>query len=78
MQGDRLLEEGLQVLDLSGFVPLRLYALHRIYHFCSMFPPKPQLHRKYAGKFTDELKQSGLERLNQPLEALLRQFVETL
>ncbi|WNS41128.1 winged helix-turn-helix domain-containing protein [Paenibacillus sp. MMS20-IR301] len=78
LEGDRLLEEGMSVQEMSGFAPLRLYALYRIYHFCRVYPPAPPVHRKYIEKFTAELEQMGLNRLDQPLAAVLRQFAQPL
>lgn len=75
-QGDKLLEEGLQVLDMSGFVPLRLYALYRIYHFCRMFLGESALYRKYGSLFTTELETYHLVRLEQPLEEMLLTLLE--
>ncbi|WP_019913040.1 winged helix-turn-helix domain-containing protein [Paenibacillus sp. HW567] len=76
-EAEKLLDEGLQVLEMSGFVPLRLYALYRIVHFCRMFPPQTALQRKYDNLFVSALEQSGVNRLAQPLEAILQRLLQT-
>ncbi|MNV96406.1 hypothetical protein D3C71_1914110 [compost metagenome] len=70
-EAENLLDEGLQVLDRSGFVPMRLYALHRIVHYCSMFPPKKKLQQKYTDIFEEEQERIGLKRLLEPLESVI-------
>ncbi|AIQ56615.1 winged helix-turn-helix domain-containing protein [Paenibacillus borealis] len=75
-EGGKLINEGLQVLDMSGFVPLRLYALYRVYHFCRMFLNGNALYRKYERLFTAELEAFGLIRLEQPLEEMLLRLLE--
>ncbi|MNO49742.1 Phosphate regulon transcriptional regulatory protein PhoB [compost metagenome] len=77
-EAENLLHEGLQVLEMSGFVPLRLYALYRIVHFCRMFPPPKALEHKYEAIFAAELEQSGLNRFNQALEETLQQVLKSL
>jgi len=47
-EAEQMLDEGLQVLDMSGFVLMRIYALYRIVHYCNEFPPKSALHHKYT------------------------------
>lgn len=76
-EGEKLINEGLQVLDMSGFVPLRLYAMYRIYHFCRMFPVNRSLQQKYESLFTAELEAYGLVRLEQALENLLLPLLES-
>lgn len=76
-EGEKLINEGLQVLDMSGFVPLRLYAMYRIYHFCRMFPVNRSLQHKYESLFTAELEAYGLVRLEQALENLLLPLLES-
>lgn len=70
-EAENLLDEGLQVLDRSGFVPMRLYALHRIIHFSGMFPPKTQLQQKYAERFEEEQERIGLNKWLGSLEATI-------
>lgn len=77
-ESENLLDEGLQVLEMSEFVPLRLYALYRIVHFCRMFPPSKKLQRKYEDLFALELEQSGLNRMEKPLEHLMQQLLKSL
>jgi DNA-binding winged helix-turn-helix (wHTH) protein len=76
VEGEKLINEGLQVLDMSGFVPLRLYALYRVYHFCRMFLAGSALYRKYESLFAAELEAYNLVRLEQPLEEMLLQLLE--
>jgi DNA-binding winged helix-turn-helix (wHTH) protein len=77
-EAEQLLDEGLQVLEMSGFVPLRLYGFYRIYHFCRLYLPVHALHRKYESKFRAVLEDSGLNRLERPLEELLQQVLKSL
>lgn len=76
-EGEKLINEGMQVLDMSGFIPLRLYAMYRIYHFCRMFPVSKALQHKYESMFGAELESYGLVRLEQPLEDMLLRLLET-
>ncbi|MHA6531251.1 winged helix-turn-helix domain-containing protein [Paenibacillus sp. BAC0078] len=77
-EAEKLMDEGLQVLEMSGFVPLRLYALYRIVHFCRMFPPQKALQHKYDNLFASALEQSGVNRLGEPLEAILQRLLQAL
>lgn len=71
-EAEKLLDEGLQVLDRSGFVPMRLYALHRITHYCRLFPPGgPSLQQKYTDLFEEEQERIGLTKLLGQLEATM-------
>ncbi|UQZ35157.1 winged helix family transcriptional regulator [Paenibacillus sp. PK3_47] len=77
-QAETLLDEGLQVLEMSGFVPLQLYGLYRITHFFRMFPATAAMQRKYGSRFRAALEDSGLIRLEQPLEELLQKLLQPL
>lgn len=77
-QAELLLDEGLQVLDMSGFIPLRLLALHRIYYYCEKFPPKQALQRKYVRIFEEEQVKHGLNQLIGPLEIALLKVLNAL
>ncbi|WP_409343615.1 winged helix-turn-helix domain-containing protein [Paenibacillus sp. MBLB4367] len=70
-EAENLLDEGLQVMERSGFVPMRLYALHRINHYCSIFPPKKELQQKYTAIFEEIQERIGLKKLLGPLEAIM-------
>lgn len=70
-EAELLIDEGLEVLEMSGFVPMRMYALNRIVHYCNEFPPRPALHHKYTDLFEREKEQRGLYRIEQSLEAVL-------
>ncbi|HEY4392118.1 MAG TPA: winged helix-turn-helix domain-containing protein [Paenibacillus sp.] len=70
-EAENLLDEGLQVLERSGFVPVRLYALHRITHYCGMFPPKKELQQKYTDIFEEEQERIGITKLLGTLEATM-------
>ncbi|AIQ45393.1 hypothetical protein R70723_05390 [Paenibacillus sp. FSL R7-0273] len=67
----RLLDEGIGVLERSGFVPLQLYGFYRIYHYCRLYLPPHPLHRKYERRFLEAMEESGLSRYEQSLENLL-------
>lgn len=77
-EGDKLIQEGLQVMEMSGFIPLRLYSIYRIHHFCRMFLAGSSLDRKYEELFTTGLEACGLPRLEQTLEELLLGLPEAL
>ncbi|WP_310551507.1 winged helix-turn-helix domain-containing protein [Paenibacillus glufosinatiresistens] len=72
-----LLEEGLDVLEVSGFVPLKLSGLHRIVHACRRMGLQPEhpLRNRYEARFADELERYGipgaLPRLRKQLDAAL-------
>lgn len=70
-EAENLLDEGLQVLERSGFVPLRLGALVRIHHYCNMFPPKKELQQKYTDIFEEEQGRIGLQNLLGTLESTI-------
>lgn len=67
-EAENLLDEGLQVLERSGFVPMKLYGLYRIIHYCGMFPPKKELQLKYTDLYEEEQERIGLQKLLGPLE----------
>ncbi|MBW4839909.1 MAG: winged helix-turn-helix domain-containing protein [Paenibacillaceae bacterium] len=71
-EAEKLLDEGLSVLERSGFVPLRLLSLYRIVHYFIMFPPPLALHRKYKELFDMELDRIGASRLSDALETVIR------
>lgn len=77
-EAERLLDEGLQVLDRSGFVPMRLCALHRIVCYCNNVPGKDSLRRKYIRILEEEMEELGLNRLLQPLETTLLNVLKAL
>ncbi|MNW43764.1 Sensory transduction protein regX3 [compost metagenome] len=69
---EKLLDEGLAVLERSGFVPLRLLSLYRIVNYFILFPPPLALDRKYKALFDMELDRIGVTRLSDALEAVIR------
>ncbi|MFD1176920.1 winged helix-turn-helix domain-containing protein [Paenibacillus puldeungensis] len=75
---ENLLDEGLQVLENSGFVPMYLYALYRINHFCELFPPKERIREKYANLYDDELERLGLNKLIPQMNALIQKGLNRL
>ncbi|MDH6374434.1 transcriptional regulator [Paenibacillus sp. VTT E-133280] len=77
-EAERLLDDALQVLEMSGFVPMRIYALYRIVHYCNEFPPQPALQHKYADLFEREKEERGFHRLEQSLEHVLMNIVTAL
>ncbi|MFF2912677.1 winged helix-turn-helix domain-containing protein [Paenibacillus sp. NPDC057934] len=69
--GEALLDEGLRILEVSGFVPLLLQALHRIV-FCSKWISYPEaLLNKYTQLFEAAQTSHGLDTLLKPLEAII-------
>jgi DNA-binding winged helix-turn-helix (wHTH) protein len=77
-EAEQLLDDALQVLEMSGFVPMRIYALYRIVHYCNEFPPQPALQHKYADLFEREKEERGFHRLEQSLENVLMNIVTAL
>ncbi|WP_410513823.1 winged helix-turn-helix domain-containing protein [Paenibacillus sp. BR2-3] len=77
-EAENLMDEGLGVLDMSGFIPLRLLALHRIVHYCRRFQAKEALEHKYTRLFEEEQEQLGLNRLMKPLEAAIHNYLHAL
>jgi DNA-binding winged helix-turn-helix (wHTH) protein len=74
-EAEQLLDEALQVLEMSGFVPMRIHALYRIVQYCNEFPPKPALHQKYVGLFEREKEAREFHRLEQSMETVLMNLV---
>jgi DNA-binding winged helix-turn-helix (wHTH) protein len=70
-EAEQLFDDALQVLEMSGFVPMRIYALYRIVHYCNKFPSKPALQHKYVDLFEREKEERGFHRLEQSLETVL-------
>lgn len=77
-EAESLLDEGLQVLVMSGFVPMILCALHRIVCYCNTIPCEESLNRKYIRMLEEEQERLGLKRLAQPLETTLQKILTTL
>jgi len=75
-EAEHLIDEGLEVLDRSGFVPMRLIALNRTLFFCGLFPPNNELQRKYKELYEDEQDRIGLRKLLGDLEAAIRSELE--
>ncbi|WP_152395967.1 winged helix-turn-helix domain-containing protein [Paenibacillus guangzhouensis] len=70
-EAEMLIDEGLEVLERSGFVPMRLYALNRIRFICSSIPTRPSLQQKYADLYEEAQERIGLHALLAPLETLI-------
>ena len=49
--GQLLVDKGLQIMELSGFVPLYYFALYRVYHYTMRFSVKGSLQKKYIGLY---------------------------
>ncbi|NGM82722.1 winged helix-turn-helix transcriptional regulator [Paenibacillus sp. 7124] len=77
--GESLLDEGLRVLDLSGFVPIRLFGLYHIAHFCRQFAFKGEeaVLRKYEALFAEEQERCGLPGLMGRIEEALNDCLRT-
>ncbi|AKG33618.1 winged helix-turn-helix domain-containing protein [Paenibacillus durus] len=78
--GEALLDEGLEVLELSGFVPIRLFGLYRITQFCRQFAPFKGVEavlRKYEALFAEEQARCGLPGLISRIEAALDNCLKT-
>ncbi|WP_025692655.1 winged helix-turn-helix domain-containing protein [Paenibacillus zanthoxyli] len=78
-RGEALLDEGFGVLDLSGFVPIRLLGLYHITHFCRQFAFKGReaVLRKYEALFVEEQARCGLPGLMDRIEAALNDCLKT-
>lgn len=71
-EAENFLDGGLEILDRSSFVPMRLFALQRIIHYCDMFPSQKELQQKYIAIYEEEQERIGLNKLSGSLEAALR------
>ncbi|MGG6314277.1 winged helix-turn-helix domain-containing protein [Paenibacillus macerans] len=71
-EAEKRMDEGLSVLEQSGFVPLYLFSLYRIVNYCGRFPPKEGLHRKYRDLFIKEQDRIGLAKFSERLETIIR------
>lgn len=74
-EADACIEEGLQVLDMSGFIPLRLYELYRIYYFTKQCGHSEGLVQKYECLYNHELEKLGNKKYGWALEKLLNQLL---
>lgn len=72
----KLMDEGLSVLERSGFVPLRLFSLYRIVYYFALFPSNSALHLKYKELLDMELERIGFGRLSGALDAVIRGELE--
>lgn len=70
-----LIDEGLQVLDMSGFVPLRLYELYRIFYFTKLCGNSDTLEQKYERIYYSELDKLGIKGAEQALQSLFDQLL---
>lgn len=70
-----LIDEGLQVLDMSGFVPLRLYELYRIFYFTMLCGNSDTLEQKYERIYYSELDKLGIKGAEQALQSLFDQLL---
>ncbi|MFF2019233.1 winged helix-turn-helix domain-containing protein [Paenibacillus sp. NPDC058177] len=76
--GEALLDEGLQILETSEFVPLFLQGLHRIVNCGVIFSFPQALQDKYRKMFEAEQVARGLDRWLRPLEAIIRGAIHPL
>ncbi|MFC3748977.1 winged helix-turn-helix domain-containing protein [Paenibacillus sp. GCM10012306] len=76
--GEALLDEGLQILETSGFVPLLMQALHRIVYCGAIFSFPQALQAKYKKMFEAEQAARGLDQWLKPLEAVIRGAIHPL
>ncbi|RAV06641.1 winged helix family transcriptional regulator [Paenibacillus sp. YN15] len=72
-EAERLLDEGLSVMEKSGFVPMQLHALHRIVHFLDRWPAGEKLQMKYKALLADLVEQLLGKGLLQALDAAMQQ-----
>ncbi|GGG00249.1 hypothetical protein GCM10010912_51430 [Paenibacillus albidus] len=77
-EAEKLLDEGLHVLDRSGFIPLRMYSLLRIRYFSHLFPKDGALLKKYRVLYEKEQERFGFRKLIGPLEAMMRKTLNSL
>lgn len=76
--GETLLDEGLHVLETSGFVPIKLSALNMIVHFPRVGVLSPQLIKKYREMLSEELSACGLPELGPRLESVIRSALRSV
>lgn len=68
---ERLLDEGLVLLEKTAFVPMKLHALYRIIHFFDIFAPREKERRKYVNLYEQTINELGLRELLPALENVL-------
>ncbi len=71
-EAERYLDEGLAILEKSGFVPLQLHALHRIVHYVDRVGDE-KLRSKYKGLYQAFFEQFLGNGLLQTLETAMQQ-----
>lgn len=72
---ERNLEEGLELLEKTGFVPMLIHALQRIVHFASYFNAREKDRIKYQAYYREQLGRIGGERMLTELERTLQKAV---
>jgi DNA-binding winged helix-turn-helix (wHTH) protein len=77
-EGEAFMDEGLHVLEASGFVPIKLSALNLIVNFPRKSVFSPRLLSKYSELFSEELSACGLPRLAPRLEAVIRSALRSV
>lgn len=77
-EAERVLDEALEVLEMSGFVPMRMHTLYKITNYYNVFPPKSALQHKYANLFAIEKEERGFNRLEQAMESVLKNTLTAL
>jgi hypothetical protein len=75
-EAERFLDEGLIIMEKSGFVPLQLHALHRIVHYEDRFPADANFQLKYKSLheafFAQFLEKKVLQSLDTAMQQALR------
>ncbi|MHA7964093.1 winged helix-turn-helix domain-containing protein [Paenibacillus sp. CAU 1782] len=76
--GEDLMDEGLHVLETSGFVPIKLSALNIIVHFPREDVFSPHMYKKYSELLSEELSACGLPALGPRLESVIRSALHSV
>lgn len=76
--GELLVDKGLQIMELSGFVPLYYFALYRVYHYIIRFPIKDSLQHKYMGLYEAAKHKRDYNTLLPQLEEKIYRMLVTL
>ncbi|WP_223067317.1 winged helix-turn-helix domain-containing protein [Paenibacillus caui] len=77
-EGESLLDKGLDILDMSGFIPLRMHALNRLFHSFRILGCHGPMQLKYGRLLREEQRRQEMNRFGQPLEATLLNYLDSL
>lgn len=77
-EGELLVDKGLHIMELSGFVPLYYFALYRVYNYMLRFPIKKGLQKKYTELYEAAKQKKDYLSLFSQLEERIHRMLVTL